>query len=273
MSSTMTVAAIQMNSRVKKARNLERAETLVRQAAEAGATLVVLPELFNCLGPFPEVLANAESIPGETSERMSHLARELGIYLCAGSLCERAAEGRGFNASLFFGPQGEALAKYRKMHLFDIRMKGQVEITESSAMVAGDEIVTCEMQDFRVGFATCYDLRFPELFRVLTDRGVHLICFPSAFTRVTGAAHWHTLVRARAIENQVFVVAANQTGQHTPKLESFGHSLVVDPWGRILADAGQTVDSMAIAEIDLQELVNIRESLPVLEHRKFQLPL
>ena len=269
MPCTLRVAVVQFTSNGDKSRNMEFAQRLIERAADDGAELVVLPEMFNCLGPFPVVLENAEPLEGPTATAMGQLARRLGIHLCAGSICEQSADPlRGFNTSLFFGPDGRLLAKYRKIHLFEIDIPGQVQISESSAMKAGDEIVICRAFGRNLGFATCYDLRFPELFRQLAERNTEIICFPSAFTKVTGAAHWRTLVRARAIENQCFMLASNQVGQHGEKLESYGHSMIVDPWGVVIAELTTEEEAIAFAEIDLQQLVKVRTILPALQHRK-----
>jgi predicted amidohydrolase len=268
MAFDLKVAAVQLTSTADKEANLERAERLIREAVEQGAEFVVLPELFNCLAHFPTVIANAEPIPGPTSERMSRVARELKIYLCAGSICEHATQTHGYNTALFFSPDGELLTTYRKIHLFDIRLAGRVEISESAAMLAGDQVALVAHRNVTYGMATCYDLRFPELFRALADRQVEIICFPSAFTRETGRAHWHTLLRARAIENQCYVVAANQVGRHTPRLESYGHSMIVDAWGNVLAEADGENESVIVAQIRSTDLVKIREALPALSHRK-----
>ncbi len=268
MSFNLHVAAVQLNSTGDKPANLARAEHWVRQAAAGGAQLVVLPELFNCLADFPTVLGNAEPLPGPTSRRMSQLAAELQIFLCAGSICEQATTSQGYNTAMFFAPSGELLSTYRKIHLFDVRLPGVGEISESSAMLPGEQPVCCTAAGIHFGFATCYDLRFPELFRALADRHVEVICFPSAFTRITGEAHWHILLRARAIENQCYVIAANQVGRHTQHLESYGHSMIVDAWGNVLAEADGEQETMVSAQINSEGIVKVRESLPALSHRK-----
>ena len=231
-------AAVQLCSIPDKQRNLDAAEQLVRQAADAGAELVVLPELFNCLADFPTILAGAETIPGPTADRMSRLAAELQIHLCAGSICEvSGTANRGFNTSLLFDDTGELIQTYRKIHLFQIDRPEQPRLCEPDFMLPGRELAVVKTKLGVLGIATCYDLRFPELFRALIDQGVDTILFPSAFTFATGQAHWHTLVRARAIENQCFFIAANQVGSHTQSLRSYGHSLIVNPWGDTLAEA------------------------------------
>lgn len=264
----LRVAAVQMNSGLDIEKNLRAAEQAVRSAARDGAQLIVLPELFPCLGDMAHVLPCAEEIPGPTSTRMSALAAELQVFLCAGSLCEKSPQaGRGYNSSLMFGPRGEQLALYRKIHLFDIDLPGRVSYLESKYMLPGEQIQCTTVGKTTVGQATCYDLRFPELFRSLTARGATIFVIPAAFTKATGEAHWQVLLRARAIENQCFVIAANQCGRHGPKLETFGHSQIIDPWGRVLAEA-KTRPQVVIADLDLAAQAGIRAHLPCLQHRR-----
>ncbi len=265
----MKAAVVQLNSSENKSRNLEIAKRLVRAAAADGAQLVVLPELFNCLGPLTLVQENAESLDGPTATAMRQLADDLSIYLCAGSICERAEIAkRAYNTSLFFGPDGVLVDVYRKQHLFDVQIPGEIQLSESSVMLPGRENVVSDLPPFRIGFATCYDLRFPELFRNLTEQGATVICLPAAFTYVTGKAHWETLVRARAIENQCYFLAANQVGEHSDKLVSFGHSMIDDPWGSIEANLGDEHNSYAVCAIDFEQVVKVRERLPALLHRR-----
>ena len=261
-------AAIQLHASLNKAENVAQAARLVTEAAGRGAKLVVLPEYFNCLGPLPEVVAQAESIPGPTSEAMRELAAQLQIVLVAGSICEQTdAVGRGRNTSLAFGPQGELLASYRKLHLFDISLSPELTFEESSWIEPG-QCASCFITGLaNIGQAICYDLRFPELFRYLAGQGMQVLAFPSAFSDTTGAAHWEVLLRARAIENQCYVVAANQFGQHSPQFTSYGRSMIVDPWGRILASQ-ETGEGVVLAEIDLDLLNQVRRDLPALTHRR-----
>ena len=236
---TMLSAAIQLTASSDKSRNLDVAQRLVEEAAARGASLVALPELFNCLGEPEDIVAEAEEIPGPTSVRMSELAARLEVTLLAGSLAEsRPGHQRVSNTSLLFGPDGRQLACYRKLHLFDIDLPGRVSFCESSFVEPGEEIIVTETPLGRLGQATCYDLRFPELFRGLVDRGAEIIVVPSAFTQATGRDHWEVLLRARAIENQVFIVAANQFGNHAPGITTYGRSVIIDPWGTIVADCG-----------------------------------
>lgn len=265
--SRQIVAAVQMNSTDDKTENQESARSLITEAAGRGATLVALPELFNCLGQPETIVSNAEPVPGPTSELMSELAREFKITLLAGSLGERCEGDKIYNTSLLFGPTGELLARYRKLHLFDIDLPGEVTFRESEFMGFGDRIAVTDTNVGRLGQATCYDLRFPELFRLLVDEGAEVIVIPSAFAMATGRDHWEVLLRARAIENQCFVIAPNQFGRHGGNLQTYGRSMIIDPWGTVLAKA--TDGSCVItAEIDFDQLARVRSHLPCLQHRR-----
>jgi predicted amidohydrolase len=263
------VAAVQLNSTADKALNLRTAEHEIRAAAAKGAELIVLPELFPCLGDFPTIMAAAEPIPGPTCDHMSRLAAELGIHLCAGSICETAEiAGRGYNTALLFDDSGQLRLKYRKIHLFQIDHPQQPRLNESDFMLPGDEIAAVETKHGKLGLATCYDLRFPELFRALSQQQVEIVLFPSAFTYFTGQAHWHALVRARAIENQCFFITANQAGYHTDKLRSFGHSMIVDAWGGVLAEANDSDLITIHATLDRNSMVEVRRRIPALNNRR-----
>ena len=264
----LIVACVQLTATTDKAHNVATATRLVESAAAAGARLVALPELFNCLGEPEEIVEQAEPVPGPTSEAMSQLAGRLGITLLAGSLAERhQADRRVSNTSLLFGPDGLLLATYRKLHLFDIDLPDQVSFQESSFVAPGDEIVVTDTPAGRIGQATCYDLRFPELFRALVDRDATLIVIPSAFTQATGRDHWQVLLRARAIENQAFVIAPNQYGRHAPGIQTYGRSMIIDPWGTVLATAPDGEGTIT-AELDFDRLEQVRARLPALAHRR-----
>ena len=262
----MRAAAVQLNSNEDKDRNLAAADRLTRAAAADGATLVVLPEKFNVLGSHEAYRANAETLDGPTVGWARESARELGLDLVAGSFVERR-EGRDKlgNTSVHVGPDGEIRGVYRKIHMFDVTVDGK-EYRESASQEAGEEIVTSEAEGARLGLTVCYDLRFPELYRILALRGARILTIPAAFTKVTGAAHWDTLVRARAIENQSFVIAADQIGTHPPDNESFGGSQIVDPWGDVLARAPEE-ECFVAADLDLSRQDEVRESLPSLANR------
>jgi predicted amidohydrolase len=275
----MRAAAVQLNSTADKPRNLEIAERLVREAASDGADFVVLPEKWTVLGSGEDLEAGAEPLEGESISAARSWARELGIDLLAGSFAELQETGAGHdghklaNTSVLIGRDGEIGAVYRKIHMFDVDVGG-VAYRESETEEPGEEIVLGEarsdLPDHRsicVGLSVCYDLRFPELYRVLAVRGARIITLPSAFTAETGRDHWEVLLRARAIENQAFVVAANQTGKTPPHYDSYGHSLSADPWGRVLAEVPDG-EGFAAADLDLEEQERIRASLPSLANRR-----
>ena len=260
-------AAVQICSGESKQDNLAAATRQVEKAAQSGARLIALPELFNCLGRTEVMLHEAEEIPGPTSEAMSSLARRHGIILVAGSICEReTGAGKVFNTCLLFDAAGELLVRYRKMHLFDIDLPGQVSYQESSWLSPGDEVVVATTELGRLGLSICYDLRFPELYRAHVEAGAEVVMVPSAFTLATGRDHWQVLLRSRAIENQVFVIAPNQYGQPTPQFTAYGRSTIIDPWGTPLAVAPDA-EGMILARIDPDQQRRIRQRLPALEHR------
>jgi len=261
-------AAVQLNSTEDSERNLGAADRLTRAAAAAGADLVVLPEKFTLLGREEQTVAGAESLDGRAIGWARDLARELRIDLVAGSIAERRPErDKLSNTSVHLAPDGEVRAVYRKIHMFDVEVGG-VEYRESATEEPGDEIVLSELAgSLPIGLTVCYDLRFPELYRILAVRGARVIALPSAFTKVTGTAHWEVLVRARAIENQAFMVAADQVGTHPPDKESFGGSMIVDPWGEVLARAPDE-ECFVVADLDLERQAEVRERLPSLANRR-----
>jgi predicted amidohydrolase len=263
------VAAVQLNSNGDKARNLAAAERWVRAAAADGAELVALPEKWNLLASGEEMTAGAEALDGPSLAAARSWARELGIHLLAGSIAERGEEetsGGIFNTSVLIGSDGADLAAYRKIHMFDVEVGG-VAYRESEYEQAGEEIVSATVDGLELGLTVCYDLRFPELHRILAVRGARLIAVPSAFTAATGRDHWEVLLRARAIENQVFVIAPNQVGEAAPHYSSYGHSAIVDPWGRVLAEAPDE-ECFAAAELDFAAQERTREQLPSLANRR-----
>jgi deaminated glutathione amidase len=263
----MRAAAVQLNSTDDKERNTATADRLVRDAAADGADLIVLPEKFNVLGEHDDYVAGAEPLDGPTISWARDTARELGVDLVAGSIVERREghEKLG-NTSVHVGPDGEVKGVYRKIHMFDV-VVGGIEYRESASEEPGDEIVLSEAAGgVPLGLTVCYDLRFPELFRILAIRGARVITLPAAFTKVTGRAHWEILVRARAIENQSFVVAADQIGTHPPDKESFGGSMIVDPWGEMLARAPDE-ECFIAAHLDFARQDEVRDTLPSLANR------
>lgn len=264
----MRAAAIQLNSTPDRDANLAVADSLVRRAAAAGAELVVLPEKWPLLGTPEQTAAGAEPLDGPTAQWSAALARELGIDLVAGSFSERVeSSSQRHNTCLHVGPDGGIRARYRKLHMFDSEVAGTT-YRESHYEAPGDEVVVSETSSgVGIGLAVCYDLRFPELFRLLALGAARIIALPSAFTESTTLAHWDVLVRARAIEDSCFMVAANQYGSHAPGLRSGGRSMIVDPWGTVLAQApdGQ---GLAIADLDLARQDEIRAKLPSLANRR-----
>jgi predicted amidohydrolase len=263
---THLVAAVQMATSNDKSANLEKAENLIRLAAARGARLVALPEVFNWRGKRTDEPAAAESLEGVTLTLMAGLARELEVHLLAGSITEDApGQPKRYNTSVLFGPDGKRLAVYRKIHLFDVDLPGRVTIKESDAKIPGEEVVTAATALGTIGLSVCYDLRFPELFRRLVFSGARILAIPSAFTFPTGEAHWEVLIRARAIENQCYMVAPAQFGPNIHGFSDYGNSMVVDPWGRVLARAGDT-EGVVIAPVDMAYLERVRRELPSLSH-------
>jgi predicted amidohydrolase len=267
----MRAAAVQLNSNADRHRNLARAEALVRAAAADGATLVALPERFDLRGTPDDYERGAQ--PLETHEAVAwsrDLARDLQIDLIAGSIGERR-EGHDklSNTSLHVDPHGEIRAVYRKVHLFDVTV-GETDYRESDSDEPGEEIVTTEAADgTRLGLSVCYDVRFPELYRILALEGALVLTVPANFTHTTGAAHWEVLLRARAVENQAFVIAPAQTGEYPPGQPAYGNTMIVDPWGELLARASSNPqdETFVAAELDFARLAEVREKLPSLQNR------
>jgi len=264
----LRVAVVQLNSTADKDRNLEAAERLVRAAAADGAELVALPEKWNLLAAGPGLLAGAEALDGPTLTAARTWTRELGIHLLAGSVSEQGPDGKAFNTSVLIGPDGDDLAAYRKIHMFDVDVDG-IAYRESDHEEPGGEIVVAPLPQASLGLSVCYDLRFPELYRILAVRGARIVAVPSAFTLATGRDHWEVLLRARAIEDQVFVLAPNQVGEAPPHFRSYGRSTIVDPWGVVLATAPDE-ECFVAADLDLAAQERVRESLPSLANRRPQ---
>jgi predicted amidohydrolase len=263
-------AAVQLTCTSDEDANLAAAEALIRRAADHGAQLVATPENTNFLGPHLDKVERAQSLDGPVGSLFSSLAAELGIHLLLGSFNESCDDpGHCYNTSVLYGPDGETLAVYRKIHLFDIDLTAGVRFQESATIKAGQEVVVAETGLGSIGLSICYDLRFGELYRELMEKGAGIVTIPSAFTLATGRAHWEPLMRARAIENQCFVLAPAQVGEHDDDglRESFGHSMIVDPWGQILARASDA-PGLALAEIDLEHVDAVRRSMPVANHRR-----
>ncbi len=265
----MRVALCQTNSGDDVAENEAQAFALLEEAAAGGIDIVALPEVWPCQGSAVQVRAAAEPIPGTRTEHLAEIARRHRMWVHGGSVPEADGE-RLFNTSVLFDREGNLVARYRKMHLFDADPPGGQPSRESFIYTAGDEVVTADTEFGRAGMSICYDVRFPELYRALAARGTEILFVPSAFRYETGKDHWDVLLRARAIEDQAFVIAAAQWGTWGPpgrERRNFGNSLVTDPWGRVIARAPDGV-GVTFAELDLEEVRRVREILPALRHRR-----
>jgi predicted amidohydrolase len=265
------VAAIQMASGPNVGANLTEAERWISQAAEAGAQLIVLPENFAIIGIEEEDKVNVKEQEGsgQIQDFLKNQAARHGVWIVAGTIPLAASDEKRIRAAcLVYNDQGEQVARYDKVHLFDVHVPNTDETyNESETIEPGNEAVVVDTPFGKLGLAVCYDLRFPELFRRMVDEGVEIIALPSAFTAITGAAHWESLLRARAIENLSYLIASAQGGYHVNGRETYGDSMVVDPWGNIL-DRLSRGSGFVMAEIDRDKVVNTRKNFPVLEHRK-----
>ena len=271
MPSPFLAACVQLRSTEDVEANLRSLETLVARAARAGAALIATPENTPLLGTPAAKLASAEAAGGPMEQRLAALAAHHGVHLLVGSLGEQVAPGgaRCYNTSLLYAPDGRELARYRKLHLFDIDVPGGPRFMESAHIAPGEAVVVADTALGRIGLSICYDLRFPELYRALVDRGAEILVVPSAFTAATGKDHWHVLTRARAIESQAWLLAPAQEGRHDARgdRQSYGHSLIVDPWGVVVAECGEG-PGIALAEIDLGRVAAVRAAMPVGHHRR-----
>jgi len=272
MSWELRIGAIQMRSTDDLAANLARTTALVAEAADQGARLVVLPECFSFLGRREgdkHAIAEALGGSGPTTTALREAAQRHRVYILGGGTPEIVPGDprRTYNTAVVFDPAGQLVARYRKIHLFDIDIPGGATLKESDATAPGSELVTVEIDAAPVGLSICYDLRFPELYRALVkDKGAQVLVVPAAFTAHTGAAHWHLLLRARAIEDQAWVVAPAQWGQHNEKRQSYGHTLIVDPWGTIVAEREQDGDGVVVATLDGAAVAKRRSQMPCLDH-------
>jgi predicted amidohydrolase len=270
MSEKFRVAAVQMTSTPDLEQNLNNALRLSRDAIDEGAGLVVLPECFALLGPEAAKLEVAEALPsgGPILARFQELAQSRNVELVLGGFWERAHDpAKVRNACIHLGADGEVRAVYRKIHLFDVDLSDGTTLRESSTVEPGSEPVVTQARLGKLGLSVCYDLRFPELYRALVDRGAIALAIPAAFTLTTGKDHWHVLLRARAIEAQCYVIAAAQTGRHFGQRVSYGHALICDPWGTVLAECGEG-EGYAMANIDPGVVERVRNSVPSLRHRR-----
>jgi deaminated glutathione amidase len=270
---SFNAAMIQMRSGLDPAANLATALDLIDRAKGAGADYVLTPEMTNILAVrreqlFANIVAEEQDV---TLATLREVARKLAIYIHIGSLAIKASPEKAANRSFLIDRKGEVAARYDKIHMFDVDLAGGESYRESNSYRPGELAMIADLPWGRLGLTVCYDLRFPALYRALAEAGASFLAIPSAFTRQTGEAHWHVLQRARAIENGCFVFAAAQGGKHENGRETFGHSLIVDPWGRILAEGG-TEPAMIMAQIDPAEIVAARSRIPSLHHgRRFEL--
>jgi predicted amidohydrolase len=270
-SNAFDVAVLQMNSGEDKAANVETALRLIDEAAATGARLVVLPEIWPYLGSDAGNRTNAELIPGPITGALAAKAKQHGIYVHGGSILEqRDGEPKLLNTTVVFDPSGELVAQYSKIHMFDVVLDGIASYRESNTVQRGEEIVTFDMDGTTVGLAICYDLRFPELFRILTLHGADVIVLPAAFTMTTGKDHWEVLIRARAIENQVYMVSCGQYGPDSAGKWCYGRSLIADPWGTVLATAPDR-ECVLRATLDLDYLQKVRRQVPSVQNRQADL--
>lgn len=269
MAKNIKVAAVQLTANENKDRNINLALGSVEKAIDKGAELIVIPEMFNCY-TLPEIMVeNAETVPGHTTDIFAKIAKDKGVYIICG-IYEKAGENKAYNTSVAIGPNGNVIDTYSKTHLFDINVPGSVTYFESEKVEPGNKITNFPVKDFTCGMTVCYDLRFPELFRIMTLEGATVVAMPCAFTHATGKFHWEYLLKARAIENQIFVIAANQIGKHPNNIVSHGNSMIIDPWGRELAHANEN-DDLIIAELDFEMQNKVREEMPLFKQRRHDL--
>lgn len=262
-------AAIQVNTRDNPAQNLAAVERLLDQAADLGAQFAALPEFWSYLGPYVGFEQAAQTVPGPFIERLQEKARQHRMIVHGGSIVERHPElsGKFYNTCVLIDRSGEIVAKYRKIHLFDVDLANGERHYESERIVPGDELVTAQIDGITFGLTICYDLRFPELYRLLALRGAQIVMVPAGFTLHTGRDHWEVLLRARAIENLCYVIAPAQVGSYPPNRHCFGRSMIIDPWGLVLAQAPD-VPGVIMADIDLEASTRARAQIPCLENRR-----
>ncbi|MBC7100567.1 MAG: carbon-nitrogen hydrolase family protein [Methanobacteriales archaeon] len=262
----MNLGICQMKVVNKKEENIKKAENMIRKLAEEGSETIILPEMFNCPYDNSRFQEYAETQDGPTITRLKEVAKELKVHIIAGSIPEKTGEGI-YNTSFIINPEGDIIGRHRKIHLFNINIPGKITFRESDTLLAGETPTIIKVGNVKIGVGICYDIRFPELSRIMTLKGASILAFPGAFNMVTGPAHWKTLIRARAIDNQVFVVAASPARDKKAEYVAYGHSMVADPWGSIIYEAGAD-ETIKNVEIDLSQVENVRRRLPLLENRR-----
>jgi predicted amidohydrolase len=268
----LRTAVIQLNSRNDPAENLATVERSLDRAAEMGAQFVALPEFWTYLGPYSGFEQAAQTIPGPVVELLQEKARKHNMIVHGGSMVEHSADvpGKFHNTTVLINREGDIVARYRKIHLFDVDLANGEKHYESERIVPGNEIVTAEIDGITFGLSICYDLRFPELYRALALRGAQILLVPAGFTLHTGRDHWEVLLRARAIENLCYVVAPAQVGHYPPNRQCFGRSMIIDPWGLVLAQA-QDIPTVIATNIDLAHIDRARTQIPCLQHGRLQI--
>lgn len=262
----MLVSAVQLNSNQDKQENLQKAVRYIEEAAQSGSKFIVFPEYMNYISSKKEALEHAEMIPGPTTDLLAKKAKELNVFIHCGSMLERLDNEKAYNTSVLINDQGEIIAKYRKMHLFDIDVEGVVTYKESDLIEPGNDVVMAETSIGNIGLSICYDLRFPELFRKLMLKGSEILVVPAAFNLGTGIHHWETLLKARAIENQCYLIAPGQIGSYEGN-STFGSSMIIDPWGIVIARASDR-EGLITAEVDREYIAKLRSQLPCLKNRR-----
>ncbi|KAM7178140.1 omega-amidase NIT2 [Macrochelys suwanniensis] len=263
------LALIQLHVSTVKSDNLNKACGLIRKATAQGAKVVVLPECFNSPYSTKYFSEYAEKIPGESTQKLSEVAKECGIYLIGGSIPEEDA-GKLYNTCTVFGPDGAMLAKHRKIHLFDINVPGKIQFRESETLSPGNSFSVFDTPYCKVGLGICYDIRFAELAQIYTQKGCQLLVYPGAFNMTTGPAHWELLQRGRAVDNQVYVATASPARDEKASYIAWGHSSVVNPWGEVIAKAG-TEETVIYTDIDLKKLAEVRQQIPILTQKRSDL--
>lgn len=264
--SRFKIGVCQMLVGSDKDENIRNAQRWIRKAAENGSHVVVLPEMFNCPYENKYFPIFAETFPGKTTEALSQLAKELGVYIIGGSIPEKEGDAI-YNTSYIFAKDGSLLGRHRKMHLFDIGVEGGIRFKESEVLTAGNDVTVVETEYCKIGVAICYDMRFPELIRLMALEGAQVIVVPAAFNMTTGPAHWEITMRARALDNQVYFVVASPARNLEASYHAYGHSAIVDPWGTILYEADEK-ECVIDRVVDLEKIQKVREELPLLKHRR-----
>lgn len=265
----LSLALLQMIGSIKKDESIKKADKMIRQASKNGANLIVLPEMWNCPYSSQYFKAYGESEKGKTFNFMASIAKEEGVYLVGGSIPE-FADGKVFNTSFFFDPKGVLIGKHRKAHLFDIDIPGRVTFIESETLTAGDKTTVVDTKFGKIGLAICYDIRFPEIFRNMALLGAEIIVLPAAFSVPTGEAHWEISLRARALDNQVYLLACSPARDDDGVYQAYGSSAIIDPWGKII-EMAKTEETIVYGNIDLNRVEEVRSQLPLLKHRRPEL--